>query len=84
MFSSALQELLQTSIKLRPRAIWLSFGDWDPLAVPIKNAGIKIICQVQHLEQVEPALQAGADVIVGQVCATSLNFQIKRLNTICI
>ena len=35
--------------------------------MPIKKAGIMIICQIQHLEQVEPALKAGADVIVGQV-----------------
>ena len=62
-----LQELLQTSIDLEPRAIWLSFGDWEPLAAPIKRAGITLICQVQHLEQVEPALLAGADIIVGQV-----------------
>jgi len=62
-----LQELLQAAIDLKPRAIWLSFGDWDSLATPIKKAGIMIICQVQHLEQVEPALKAGADVIVGQV-----------------
>ena len=62
-----LQELLQAAIDLKPRAIWLSFGDWESLATPIKKAGIMIICQVQHLEQVEPALKAGADVIVGQV-----------------
>lgn len=66
-----LQELLQTSIDLNPRAIWLSFGDWAPLAVAIKQAGIKMICQVQHLEQVEPALLAGADIIVGQVRMSS-------------
>jgi len=62
-----LQELLQAAIDLKPSAIWLSFGDWDSLATPIKKAGIIMICQVQHLEQVEPALKAGADVIVGQV-----------------
>lgn len=60
---------MQTAIDLNPRAVWLSFGEWDPLAGPVKKAGIKVICQVQHLEQVEPALRAGADVIVGQVIA---------------
>ncbi|KAA6423022.1 MAG: hypothetical protein FRX49_07010 [Trebouxia sp. A1-2] len=60
------QELLQTIINFKPRAIWLSFGEWEDLAVPINKAGIKLICQIQHLEQVEPALHAGADVIVGQ------------------
>ena len=34
---------------------------------PIKDAGIKVIVQVQFLDDVEVVLQAGADVIVGQV-----------------
>lgn len=65
------QELLQAAVDLKPRAIWLSFGEWDTLAAPIKKAGIKLICQVQHLEQVEPALKAGADIMVGQVPHTT-------------
>lgn len=70
-----LQELLQAAIDLKPRAIWLSFGDWDSLATPIKKAGILLICQVQHLEQVEPALKAGADIIVGQVLPKFISLQ---------
>lgn len=62
-----LQELLQLCIDLKPRAIWLSFGDVAPLARPIKDAGIKMIVQIQYLDDAEAALQAGADVIVGQV-----------------
>ena len=78
------QELLQAAVDLEPRAIWLSFGEWDALAAPIKKAGITLICQVQHLEQVEPALKAGADIMVGQVPHTSslpvhtLSFDHKR------
>ena len=64
---AAAQELLHKAVELKPRAIWLSFGKWEPLAAPIRQAGIKLICQVQHLEHVEPALRAGAAVIVGQV-----------------
>lgn len=62
-----LQELLQLCIDLKPRAIWLSFGDVKPLAKSIKAAGIKVVVQVQYLDDVEAALEAGADVIVGQV-----------------
>ena len=63
---AAAQELLHKAVELKPRAIWLSFGEWEPLAAPIRQAGIKLICRVQHLEHVEPALKAGAAVIVGQ------------------
>lgn len=67
MAKMVLQEILQLCIDLKPRAIWLAFGDVEPLAKPIKDAGIKLIVQVQYLDDVEAALQAGADVIVGQV-----------------
>ena len=67
----ALQELLQTCIDLSPRAIWLAFGEVEPLAKPVKAAGITLIVQVQFLDDVEPALRAGADIIVGQVDQSS-------------
>lgn len=67
-----LQELLQLCIDLKPRAIWLSFGDVKPLAKSIKAAGIKVVVQVQYLDDVEAALEAGADVIVGQVTTHKL------------
>ena len=50
--------------RLQTPAIWLSFGEWEDLTVPIKKAGIKLICQIQHLEQVEPALCAGAEMLL--------------------
>ena len=68
----SLQELLQLCIDLKPRAIWLSFGDVQPLAESIKAAGIKVVVQVQYLDDVEAALAAGADVIVGQVIANQV------------
>ncbi len=33
------------------------------------------MCQLQHLEQVGPALRAGADIIVGQVLHSHLHMQ---------
>ncbi|GAQ89055.1 nitronate monooxygenase [Klebsormidium nitens] len=59
-------ELLQAAIDCQPRAIWLSFGPFKELAPPIKAAGIKLICQVQTLEQIGDVLPLGADVIVAQ------------------
>jgi len=50
----------------RPRAIMLSFGDPRPYAQRIAATGAALICQVQRLEQVPQALDAGAEVIVAQ------------------
>ena len=49
-----------------PRAIMLSFGDPRPYAPRIAQAGALLICQVQRLEQVAQAVEAGAAVIVAQ------------------
>jgi nitronate monooxygenase len=44
----------------------LSFGDPAPYAGRIKDAGCKIICQVQTLEQARHAAATGADIIIAQ------------------
>jgi nitronate monooxygenase len=44
----------------------LSFGDPTPFTGRIKEAGCKIICQVQTLAQAKEAADAGADIIVAQ------------------
>ena len=49
-----------------PRALMLSFGDPAPYAPRIARAGARLICQVQRLEQVAQAVDAGASVIVAQ------------------
>jgi hypothetical protein len=66
---------LQAAIDCKPRAIWLSFGSFRNLAPPVKAAGIRLVCQVQTLEQVADVLTLGADVIVAQVglCSLILN-----------
>ena len=50
----------------KPCAIMLSFGDPRPYAVHIAEAGAQLICQVQRLDQVPQAIEAGASVIVAQ------------------
>ncbi len=57
---------LHRALSHRPVAIMLSFGDPRPFAPAIKAAGSKLICQVQTLEHVDHALEAGADIIVAQ------------------
>jgi nitronate monooxygenase len=49
-----------------PCAVMLSFGDPRPYAKRIKASGAALICQIQRLDQLPLALEAGADVIVAQ------------------
>ena len=60
--ASALDWVLQH----RPRAIMLSFGDPRPYAKRIAAVGADLLFQVQRIEQVPMALEAGATVIIGQ------------------
>lgn len=58
--------LLDRALDHAPAAIMLSFGDVRPFAGKIRNAGSKLICQVQTLRQAKEAADAGADIIVAQ------------------
>ena len=57
---------LDIALEARPAAVMLSFGDPTPFTGRIKDAGCKIICQVQTLAQAKEAAAAGADVIIAQ------------------
>src|SRR3954452_19637175 len=57
---------LDVALDARPAAIMLSFGDPTPFSDRIKDAGCKIICQVQTLAQAKEAADAGADIIIAQ------------------
>jgi nitronate monooxygenase len=57
---------LDWTLEQRPRAVMLSFGDPRPYAQRIARSGADFICQVQRMEQVPQALEAGASVIVAQ------------------
>ena len=58
--------LLDLALRHKPAAVMLSFGDPAPFAATIKDAGTKLICQVQSLAQARSAATAGADIIVAQ------------------
>ena len=59
-------EALDWVLTQKPCAIMLSFGDPRPYAARIADAGAQLICQVQRLDQVAQAIEAGASVIVAQ------------------
>jgi nitronate monooxygenase len=58
--------LLDQALARSPAAVMLSFGDPAPFAPKIKEAGAKLICQVQSIAHARSAAAAGADVIVAQ------------------
>ncbi len=58
--------LLDLALAHRPAAVMLSFGDPRPFAARIRDAGSVLICQVQGLDHVRQALEAGAEIIVAQ------------------
>src|SRR5262245_5221343 len=57
---------MKRALAHRPAAIMLSFGDPRPFVPPIRDAGARLICQVQTVSQAREAMEAGADVIVAQ------------------
>ena len=59
-------EALDVALDAKPAAVMLSFGDPTPFTGRIKDAGCKIICQVQTLSQAKQASAAGADIIIAQ------------------
>lgn len=59
-------DALRVALEAKPAAIMLSFGDPAPYAAAIRDAGSKIICQVQTLSEAEQAARLGVDVIIAQ------------------
>lgn len=58
--------LLTESLRRKPAAVMLSFGDPRPFADEIRASGARLICQCQDLGHVMDAVEVGADVIVAQ------------------
>jgi nitronate monooxygenase len=58
--------VLEQTLALKPKALWLSFGDPEPYAKTIKNSNTKLICQVQTAKDALRAIECGADVVVAQ------------------
>jgi nitronate monooxygenase len=59
-------EALRIALDADPLAIQLSFGDPRPFADHIHSSGALLICQVQSPQELDAAIEAGADVIVAQ------------------
>ncbi len=59
-------QLLDDVLARRPVAVFMSFDDPSPFAARIKEAGARLICQVQTRRDAERALDCGADVVVAQ------------------
>ncbi|MGH6934145.1 MAG: NAD(P)H-dependent flavin oxidoreductase [Dongiaceae bacterium] len=58
--------LLDLALDHAPGAMFLSFGDPQPFAGPIKQAGVPLICQIQTLADARRAIDVGADILVAQ------------------
>ena len=63
---SATHETVELALNWEPHAFMLSFGDPVPYARAIKEAGCRLICQVQDVEGALEAEAAGADFVVAQ------------------
>lgn len=59
-------DALDLALSTGPPSIQLSFGDPRPWADEIHDAGALLICGVQTPDEVDQALEAGADVLVAQ------------------
>ena len=57
---------LDAALECGPKAVMLSFGDIEPYAAKIREAGATLICQVQTLEDAREAAAKGARIIVAQ------------------
>jgi nitronate monooxygenase len=63
---SSTAELFDVALDARPAAIALSFSDPGVWGRRVKDAGCRLICQVQTFDDVDLALAAGADVLAAQ------------------
>ena len=59
-------QLLDLALARKPCAVMLSFGDPLPFAQKVRDAGAKLICQVQDLRTAKQALRPSPDVLVAQ------------------
>jgi nitronate monooxygenase len=59
-------EGLDQALRRSPAAVMLSFGEAAPFIRHIKDAGARVICQVQSLQQARAVLGEGADFIIAQ------------------
>ncbi len=65
-FLAFTEAYFEAALAARPAAIALSFADPAPWAGRIRDAGCRLICQVQTGADADRAVTAGADVLVAQ------------------
>ena len=65
-FLPAMEPLFDAALAARPDAIALSFGDPTPWMGRIRDAGARVICQVQTVADADVAVEAGTDVLAVQ------------------
>jgi nitronate monooxygenase len=58
--------LLEIALERAPAALFLSFGDPEPFAARIREAGVPLICQIQTVAGAKRAIEVGADIVVAQ------------------
>ena len=63
---AASEDAVRLILSYRPAAVFLSFGDPAPFGALVRQAGVRLICQVQDVAGARQAAAAGADVIVAQ------------------
>jgi nitronate monooxygenase len=63
---AASEDAVRLIVSYRPAAVFLSFGDPAPFGALVRQAGVRLICQVQDVAGARQAAAAGADVIVAQ------------------
>ncbi|GEC03413.1 oxidoreductase [Streptomyces spinoverrucosus] len=65
-FLSFTEPLFEATLEERPEVVALSFADPQPWLTRAKDAGARVMCQIQTYEDAETAVAAGADVLVAQ------------------
>lgn len=59
-------DVLDIALSYKPEAVFLSFGEIAPYAEKVRDAGVKLIAQVQTVDGARQAADQGADIIVAQ------------------
>ena len=65
-FLEYVEPFFAATLEQRPAAVVFSFADPGAWAARARDAGAKVICQVQDLDSAAQAVDAGADVLVAQ------------------
>ena len=74
--------LLDQALAKQPAALMLSFGELEPHASRIKAQGVPLICQVQGMQYLSEAVNAGADIVVAEGCEAGGHSGLRGLFTL--